>query len=370
MKNLYLIGFLFITTFSLAQIVNIPDANFKDALVNTLCVDIDGDNVLDNDVDTNDDGEIQVSEAEAVTNLSIYYREINSLVGIESFTNIIQLSCGQNNLTNLDLSQNLNLEVLFCRWNNLTSIDVTQNSNLLVLWCSANQLASLDVSQNPNLESFSCSSNSLTSLDVSQNPNLQSLRCDENGLTNLDVFQSPNLLLLDCSFNQLPSLDVSQNSDLIYLYCGYNPQLTYLNVNNNNNNLNMESLCTLICENLFCIDVDDPVYANEQNDIPSGCAIFAEGWSKDDWTIYSEDCVLGLEDYNSIVFTMTPNPTQNVLNIRSKDAIESIKIYSLQGKLIKEGSSTAIDVTALSNGLYFAQVSIGGKTTTKKFVRF
>ncbi len=54
---------LFFTVSSHAQIVNIPDANFKNALVNTNCVDIDGDGIGDIDADTNNDGEIQVSEA-------------------------------------------------------------------------------------------------------------------------------------------------------------------------------------------------------------------------------------------------------------------------------------------------------------------
>ncbi len=369
MKNFYIIAFLVVTTFLQAQIVNIPDANFKDALVNTLCVDFDGDNNLDGDVDTNDDGEIQVSEAEAVPNLRVYNRGINSLVGIESFTNIIRIECEQNNLTSLDLSQNPILESLYCRWNDLTSIEVTQNPNLTVLWCSGNQLTSLDVTQNPNLQSFTCGSNVLTSLDVSLNLNLEVLACEENALTNLDVSQNPNLVLLECGSNELTSLDVSQNSNLIYLLCYLNPQLAYLNVKNNNN-LNMESLCTIFCENLYCIEVDDPVYANDQSTMGCGCTIGGEGWCKDSAAMYSEECVLGLVDNNSIAFTMSPNPAQNVLNIRSKEAVESIKIYSLQGKLIIELSSTLIDVSGLTNGLYFAQVSIGGKTKTKKFVKF
>ena len=41
------------------QIVNIPDANFKNALI-------------DEGVDTNNDGEIQVSEAEAVISLNVW----------------------------------------------------------------------------------------------------------------------------------------------------------------------------------------------------------------------------------------------------------------------------------------------------------
>jgi hypothetical protein len=45
------------------QIVNIPDANFKNALINGMCVNNDFDLIGDSKVDLNNDGEIQVSEA-------------------------------------------------------------------------------------------------------------------------------------------------------------------------------------------------------------------------------------------------------------------------------------------------------------------
>ena len=56
---------------STSQIVNIPDPRFKNALVNWAVVDTDSNGVADSDIDTNDDGEIQVSEAEVVDNLFI-----------------------------------------------------------------------------------------------------------------------------------------------------------------------------------------------------------------------------------------------------------------------------------------------------------
>ncbi|MEY3242008.1 MAG: hypothetical protein RIR11_3447, partial [Bacteroidota bacterium] len=58
-KSFFTILILLVAQFCLyAQIVNIPDANFKNALVNTNCVDTDGDGFGDTDADINDDGEI------------------------------------------------------------------------------------------------------------------------------------------------------------------------------------------------------------------------------------------------------------------------------------------------------------------------
>jgi hypothetical protein len=106
---------LFSFSFSIStQIVNIPDANFKDALVNTICVDIDGTPGPDIDADLNNDGEIQLSEALAVVNgLYVQGRSVASLEGIESFSNLIKLRCESNLLSELDLSQNPNIETLY-----------------------------------------------------------------------------------------------------------------------------------------------------------------------------------------------------------------------------------------------------------------
>ncbi len=44
------------------QIIDFPDPNFKNALVNTKCVDTNGNGTPESDADLNNDGEIDVSE--------------------------------------------------------------------------------------------------------------------------------------------------------------------------------------------------------------------------------------------------------------------------------------------------------------------
>ncbi len=84
---------------------------------------------------------------------------------------------------------------------------------------------------------------------------------------------------------------------------------------------------------------------------------------------FDPDDILGTEEYDTIIFTISPNPTQNILHIKSKEQFETVKIYSLQGILIKEGVASSIDVSQLSTGMYFVQVTIDNKTTTKKFIK-
>ena len=264
MKNIYFTVAILVSTFICqAQIVDIPDANFKNTLVNELCVDTTGNGIEDDDVDINNDGEIQISEAEAVLWLNVSNtfdtpnsERISSLEGLQYFINLQQFKCGHNSLTSLDVSQNPSLLTLECEYNVLTNLDVsqapdltrlfcqgnlnlpslnlTQNPNLEELNCNDNSLTSLDVSQNPNLEMLWCVSNDLASLDLTQNPNLEHLLCGDCKLTSLNLTQNPNLLFLDCSDNNLTSLNLAQNPNLEQLYC-YNNNLTSLNFTQNPN---------------------------------------------------------------------------------------------------------------------------------------
>jgi len=84
---------------------------------------------------------------------------------------------------------------------------------------------------------------------------------------------------------------------------------------------------------------------------------------------YENLTILGIEEINDDTFDLYPNPTQDILNIESQEPIETVKIYSLQGQLIKESSKSSVDVSQLTAGMYFAQVTIEGKTVTKKFIK-
>lgn len=79
--------------------------------------------------------------------------------------------------------------------------------------------------------------------------------------------------------------------------------------------------------------------------------------------------ILNLEEHKNEIISIYPNPVQNVLNIKTLDQIMSMKIYSLQGFLIKETSNTSISLSELPAGLYFAQINVGGNTVTKKFIK-
>lgn len=148
--------------------------------------------------------------------------------------------------------------------------------------CYQNQLTELDISENLALTHISCSQNSITQLDVSNNINLEYLNCYGNNLTSLDVSQNTNLLYLSCLANQLTSLDLSNNSQLTEIYC-YQNQLELLNIMNGNNN-NITNFIATGNSNLTCIQVDDYLSANTNSGIYSS-------WSIDSTVTYANgDC--------------------------------------------------------------------------------
>jgi Leucine-rich repeat (LRR) protein len=177
-----------------------------------------------------------------VMSLYVSYQNIFDLTGIQDFTALTSLTCFNNQLTSLDLSNNLALTYLRCDGNQLTSLDLSNNLALTYLNCeggsspfqnwNGNQLTSLDLSNNLALVSLVCNNNQLTSLDLSNNPALEDLYCSGNQLTSLDLSNNLALFALDCHFNQLTSLDVSVAINLTHLRCQFN-QLTSLNLSNN-----------------------------------------------------------------------------------------------------------------------------------------
>jgi len=220
-KYYFLLLAICAANFIQAQIVNIPDANFKNALLNHSPV-----------IDTSGDGEIQEGEAVVVTFLYVNYKSISSLEGIQYFTGLTVLYCNNNQLTSLDLSTNIALTELNCINNQLTNLDLSTNTGLTVLNCSGNQLASLDVSTNIVLTDLRCYNNQLASLDLSTNIALTDLHCYGNQLASLDVSTNIALIDLRCSGNQLASLDLSTNTVLTNLRC-FNNQLTSLDLGTN-----------------------------------------------------------------------------------------------------------------------------------------
>ena len=78
--------------------------------------------------DTDKDGTLSAEEIAAVTKIYCYQMGIASLKGVEYFTELDILYCGDNQLTELDVSKNEKLTDLECHNNQLTSLDLSHQT--------------------------------------------------------------------------------------------------------------------------------------------------------------------------------------------------------------------------------------------------
>ena len=242
MKKIYfLVVALCFFGFASAQIVNIPDANFKAKLLsadvtNEIAKDISGNYFK---IDVNNNSEIETNEALSVSYLNVFSSLISNLTGISSFINLQDFNCYGNLITSVNFNNNINLKILNCSNNQITSLDISNNFNLINLYCFSNLLTSLDLSSNLNLTLLICNINQLSTLNVTANINLLKLNCAANQLSSINVLNNINLNYLACGNNQLSSINVSSNVNLEVLYCNKN-QLTAIDVSLNLNLLSLD----------------------------------------------------------------------------------------------------------------------------------
>lgn len=241
-----------------AQNVTIPDNNFKNRLLiantaNGIAKDENGTNIQ---IDSNNDGEIQESEALNVYELYVNQALISDLTGIEAFTN---------------------LTLLYCYSNNLTAIDVSNNTNLVDLVCSSNDLTAIDVSNNTNLVNLACDSNDLTAIDLSNNVNLYYV-----GIGN----------------NDISSLDFSNNPSLGYFYAANNPNLSSINLYNGTL-LDLDEIDQGIWNEMFEPLPDNVYICADEDEVPL-IEPFLNNWDTTGQVITSTCSFLPAGDYNTI----------------------------------------------------------------------
>lgn len=280
MKKLYFFVLFLAHLSVIAQIVNIPDPVFKTNLLsgnasNEITQNLAGQWV---NIDTNNDGEIQLSEAANIRSIKIYSSnaspyQISSIEGVKSFINLeyldvsdspnilsvdisgmlkIRLVSFENNtnmsaanftgcplleninvsnanIVNLDISNLPKMNILTCTGGKVQSINYSGSTTMKFLLCSFNEISNIDVSSLSELYRFNISGNSLTNLDVSNLTKLEDLVCSSNQLTSINLQNTPKLKSLEASYNNLSTINLSQSPILNYLRM-FNNQLTTIDL--------------------------------------------------------------------------------------------------------------------------------------------
>lgn len=336
MKRFYLILFIFSFCFSNAQIIHFNDTNFKTKLLqSSSTTNIANDcTLLDYyKIDTNNDGEIQVNEAQAVCRLIIPASNISDLTGIEYFTNLTFLICAQNNLSSLDLSQLTQLEQLACYQNNISTLNLSSLTHLQQLFCYQNQITSLDFNQNPELTRVYCGNNQISSLDFSANPLFNDLGCRNNQLTSLNIKNGTTQLF---------------GSQTVFNECWTgNPNLT--------------TICA------------DTAEIPALQSFMSACGVNTSGM------VINSSCSMGVENHALLYYvTIAPNPSSGVFEVEFANNIvakTSIIICNVLGQEVlsldcaRDDKTVKLDLSDYPSGVYLVKIIGDGGVLEKRVLK-
>jgi hypothetical protein len=390
----------------IAQNVTIPNAIFKAALV------------ANSDINTNNDSEIQTSEATSFTGkIDVSNQGIDDLTGIEAFVNFTDLDVSNNILTALDLSSNskvkyidaqsneivsiditacIDLENLILQSNRLTALDVSKNVNLDAIFCTYNELTSIDVSAIPVLRQLECTGNNISTLDLSNNPDLINLQFGSTKITSIDI-SNQNLKQLSCSSSLMTALDLSLQTNLTSLTISYSPGFTSIDLSNNLKLYHFRASGTSIKSvdlgnhpNLSTVDLSSNsslVYlnvANGNNTNISNSSFDLEYnnqaicvqvddtlYSKTNWTNiefftkFSTNCPaveLGFNELLANSINVFPNPSSDFVNINTESSTSiNVTMYDVFGRVIskKSGLNVQLNVAQIIPGIYSLQIESG-----------
>ena len=332
MKSLLLFSFLTFCFVGYGQIIDFPDIYFKDALVNTKCINSNDSDARD--ADLNDDGEIDLEEALQVTNLKLSNSNISSLEGIENFKMLRVLNCESNNLASLDVDELLNLERLHCRFNQITSLDLIKLVNLLDLRIGGNQLIDLNLEGMIKLDFLDCNGNNLTSINLQGCTNLRFAFLSKNKLETLNIQGLLSLTYFNCSNNLLKTLYMKKTKV---------------------SNLNFEEspLEYICCDEEKISKIKNMAIENGQN-----CEV------------NSECTVTNTNNFFTEV-SISPNPVTDILYLDTKDNWTKAEIYNISGRIMRSKSldGQSIDVSGLESGTYFIRLKDGDSVGLVKFVK-
>ena len=99
-----------------------------------------------------------------------------------------------------------------------------------------------------------------------------------------------------------------------------------------------------------------------------------ENMTVDGFILLLDDIWLEASDFANIPtdpelsFEIYPNPTSDILNIKTLSSI-SVQIIDLQGRVLLAETSNSLDVSTLQPGQYFVRITSNNGTFTKPFIK-
>lgn len=68
-------------------------------------------------------------------------------------------------------------------------------------------------------------------------------------------------------------------------------------------------------------------------------------------------------------FSIYPNPTSELLTVKTSETVVSFTVYSMTGQILMEANSNQVDVSELDAGTYIAQIRTTSGVRTEQFIK-
>ena len=85
-----------------------------------------------------------------------------------------------------------------------------------------------------------------------------------------------------------------------------------------------------------------------------------------DYVRVYQNTTASTEDVFANKFSVYPNPSSDVLNIRTNEPIDKVELYNTIGQLIVVKKTTNINISSLKTGIYILKIYSGNRIVTKK----
>ncbi|WP_264510015.1 T9SS type A sorting domain-containing protein [Flavobacterium sp. N1719] len=350
MKQKLLLSALFISLFSFGQIINFPDANLKAKLLSPNTASYYNPNYTSINLDSNGDGEIEVSETLLAERINIANSNISSLEGLEYFPNLKNIETHGNPIPTNSLMALTQIKEVWLGSNGWTMIDssvIPQNVTFLRVdfdttinqFCpnSLTQLKSISLQNYPFADLNLCNT-AVKALIISTAPNLTTINLKNNHLT-------PQYITSVTYRNTVVSIPPLIPLPAIMINCVSTNQLT--------------------------IYVD----AGEISEINSG--LIYNSYQLDTNVTpcdTSVTCANALTTPSFDYFTTYPNPVETTMTLGNtfNKNIDQLTVFALDGKVVYQQSNIAqeIDMSSLFSGLYLLKIECNdGSVYTKKILK-
>ncbi len=284
---------------------------------------------------------------------------LTNLIGLESLQTVESLAIdGNNNLENLSGLENLTYSTEFIAIRNnpsltsmigISNIDTNDgvqiiNNPLLENLEGLENLTTLfdvQIEDNANLISFFGLHN-MTSLYQNLTIKNNNSLVDLNGLESLEYVEDHVFIEENNALESLSGLDSFIGVEFFEIR--NNPNLSACSI---------DSVCASIINNTNYITIsNNAVGCNSEEEV-------------------EEACLLGINEASISSIKIYPNPVVGTMNISLEPnvQVQGVDVFSVTGEKILTTQDTYVDVSSISNGVYFVHINTNLGTITKKIVK-